>query len=102
MKRVLKQYKNLILLVTAVILVALLIAADPLGFCTQRAHDRAAIRNQMEIEKAQTEREIAIIQAQTEAEVLRISTKNADICVIRDSQKMTPENGETEVRGDTE
>lgn len=72
MKAFLKQYKNLILLVTAILLVIALIAADPLGFCTQRAHDRAAIRNQMEIEKAQTEREIAIIKAQTEAELLRI------------------------------
>ena len=76
MKAILKQYKNLILLVIAVILVIALIAADPLGFCTQRAHDRAAIRNQMEIEKAQTEREIAIIKAQTEAELLRI--RNGD------------------------
>lgn len=72
MKAFLKQYKNLILLVTAVLLVIALIAADPLGFCTQRAYERAAIRNQMEIEKAQTEREIAVIQAQTEAELLRI------------------------------
>lgn len=76
MKAILKQYKNLILLVIAVLLVIALIAADPLGFCTQRAHDRAAIRNQMEIEKAQTEREIAIIKAQTEAELLRI--RNGD------------------------
>lgn len=76
MKAILKQYKNLILLVIAVLLVIALIAADPLGFCTQRVHDRAAIRNQMEIEKAQTEREIAIIKAQTEAELLRI--RNGD------------------------
>ncbi len=102
MKAILRQYKNLILLVTATLLVIALIAADPLGFCTQRAHDRAAIRNQMKIEKAQTEREIAIIKAQTEAELLRISTKNADICVICDYQKPTPETGETEVCGDTE
>lgn len=79
MKAFLKQYKNLILLVTAVLLVIALIAADPLGFCTQRAHDRAAIRNQMEIEKAQTEREIAIIQAQTEAELLRI--RNGEVVI---------------------
>ena len=72
MKAILKQYKNLILLVTAVLLVIALIAADPLGFCTQRTYERASIRNQMEIDKAQTEREIAIIKAQTEAELLRI------------------------------
>jgi len=79
MKAILKQYKNLILLVIAVLLVIALIAADPLGFCTQRAHDRAAIRNQMEIEKALTEREIAIIKAQTEAELLRI--RNGEIVI---------------------
>ena len=72
MKAFLKQYKNLILLVTAVLLVIALIASDPLGFCTQRIYERAAIRNQMEIDKAQTEREIAIIKAQTEADMLRI------------------------------
>ena len=67
-----KQYKNLILLAAAVILVVTLIAVDPLGFCAQRAHDRAAIRNQMAIEKAEADKQIAIIKAQTDAELKRI------------------------------
>lgn len=72
MKRILKQYKNLILLVVAILLVIVLVAADPLGFGTQRAYERAAVRNQMAVEKAKTEQEIAIIQAQTEAALLQI------------------------------
>ena len=72
MKCILKQYKNLILLVVAVLLIIALIAADPLGFGTQRAYERAAVRNQMAVEKAKTEQEIAIIQAQTEAALLQI------------------------------
>ena len=69
-----KQYKNLILLAAAVILVVTLIASDPLGFCAQRAHDRAAIQNQMAIEKAEAEQQIAIIKARTEAELKRIDS----------------------------
>ena len=68
----LKQYKNLILLATAIVLLVALIAADPLGFCAQRAHDRAAICNQMAIEKAEAEQQIAIIKARTEYELKRI------------------------------
>ena len=68
----LKQYKNLILLVLAVVFMIILIAADPLGFCAKRAHERAAIRNEMAIEKAEAERQIAIIKAQTDAELERI------------------------------
>lgn len=83
MKRILKQYKNLILLAAAVLLVIALIAADPLGFCTQRAYERAAIRNQMEIEKAQTEREIAIIRAQTEADMHRI--RNGEVVIVKEA-----------------
>lgn len=67
-----KQYKNLILLAVAVILLVTLIASDPLGFCAKRAHDRAAIRNQMAIEKAEADKQIAIIKAQTDAELKRI------------------------------
>ena len=36
----LKQYKNLILLVLAVVFIIILIAADPLGFCAKRARQR--------------------------------------------------------------
>ena len=69
----LKQYKNLILLVLAVVFIIILIAADPLGFCAKRAHERAVIRNEMAIEKAEADRQIAIIKAQTDAELERIS-----------------------------
>ena len=69
----LKQYKNLILLVLAAVFILILIVADPLGFCAKRAHERAAIRNEMAIEKAEAERQIAIIRAQTDAELERIS-----------------------------
>ena len=72
MKAIMKQYKNLILLTATVILVVILIAADPLGFCAKRAQERAAIYNQMAIEKAETEQQIAIINAQTEAALAKI------------------------------
>ena len=67
-----KQYKNLILLILVVIFLVVLVASDPLGFCAKRAHDRAAIYNQMAVEKAEAEKEIAVIQARTEAELERI------------------------------
>ena len=67
-----KQYKNLILLVLAAVFLIVLIAADPLGFCTRRAQEREAVRNEMAIEKAEAEKKIAIIKAQTDAELDRI------------------------------
>ena len=67
-----KQYKNLILVVGIALLLMVLIASDPLGFCAQRSHDRAAIRNQIAIEKAEAEKEIAIIRARTEYELKQI------------------------------
>ena len=67
-----KQYKNLILVVGIALLLVVLIASDPLGFCTQRSHDRAAIRNQIAIEKAEAEKEITIIRARTEYELKQI------------------------------
>ena len=78
MKEKIRQYKNLILLSVAVILLVALIASDPLGFCAQRAHDRAAIYNQMAVEKAEAEKQIAIIRAQTDAELERIA-KGGDL-----------------------
>ena len=68
----LKQYKNLILLVLAVVFLIILIAADPLGFCAKRAHERAAIRNEMAIEKAEAEKKTAMIKSQTVAQLERI------------------------------
>ena len=67
-----KQYKNLILVALAIILVVGLIAADPLGFVTERRHQRAVIQNQIAVEKAEAEKQIAIIKAQTDAELERI------------------------------
>ena len=43
---IIKQYKNLILLALAAIFLIILVASDPLGYCTRRAHERAAIRNE--------------------------------------------------------
>ena len=67
-----KQYKNLILVVGIALLLMVLIVSDPLVFCSQRSHDRAAIRNQIAIEKAEAEKEIAIIRARTEYELKQI------------------------------
>ena len=65
----LKQYKNLILICAAVLLVIGVIAADPLGFMTERRHQRALIHNQIAIERAEAEKQIAIIRAQMDAEL---------------------------------
>ena len=67
-----KQYKNLILLAIAVILVIGIIAADPIGLLTERRHQRAIIQNEIAVEKAETEKRIAIIKAETDAELERI------------------------------
>ena len=67
-----KQYKNLILLALAAISLIILVASDPLGYCTRRAHERAAIRNEMAIEKAEAEKKISIIKAQTDAQLEQI------------------------------
>ena len=72
MKEKLMQYKNLILITLAALLVIGLIAADPLGFVTERRHQRAVIRNEMALEKAEAEKQIAIIKAQTDAELKHI------------------------------
>lgn len=100
-----KQYKNLILLSLAVILLTALIASDPLGFCTQRAHNRAAIRNQMAIEKAEADQRIAIIKAQTDAELKRIAqgdeTEGISGAVLRGVSEtdISTTEGETEHGG---
>ena len=90
-----KQYKNLILLALAVILLVSLIAADPLGFCAKRAHDRAAIQNQMAIEKAEAERQIAIIKARTEAQLKLIEQGEEPVAELTESETDTlPEDGQ--------
>lgn len=72
MRDKIKQYKNLIVLVMGLILVIVITAADPLGFFAERRHQRAAIRNQIAIEKAETEKQIALIKAEKDAGLLRI------------------------------
>lgn len=72
MEKILSQilrYRHLILVVSIVALVV----ADPLGYATSRAQHRATIRNQMMVERAETEKKIAIIQAETEAALARIA-----------------------------
>ena len=69
-----KQYKNLILLVIAILLVIGLVVCDPLGLLTERRHQRSMIQNQIAIEKAETEQRIAIIKAETNAELVRIQS----------------------------
>ena len=86
-----KQYKNLLLVALAIILVVGLIAADPLGFVTERRHQRAVIQNQIAVEKAEAEKQIAIIKAQTDAELERIRQG----LEVTDSETETPET-ETE------
>ena len=86
-----KQYKNLLLVALAVILVVGLIAADPLGFVTERRHQRAMIQNQIAVEKAEAEKQIAIIKAQTDAELESIRQG----LEVTDSETETPET-ETE------
>ena len=74
-----RQYKNLILVAALAVIFIALLCGDPLGFFARRAHERAAIHNQMAIEKAEAEKEIALIQAQTEAELRRIGQGGAPI-----------------------
>ena len=88
-----KQYKNQILVVGIVLLMVILIAADPLGFCAKRSHERAAIRNQIAVEKAEAEKEIAIIKAQTDYELKRIGQ---GLPVTADVPKEAATEGETD------
>ena len=67
-----KQFKNLILLVLGIALLAALIASDPLCFIAKRSQERAAIYNQMAIEKAEAERQIAVIEAEKKAQIRAI------------------------------
>ena len=87
-----KQYKNLILVVVAIVLVTLLIAGDPIGLLTERRHQRALIENQIALEKAETEQKIAIIKAQTDAELLRIQSGLPTVVPV----EVEPEPMETE------
>ena len=88
-----KQYKNLILVVGIALLLAVLIAADPLGFCAKRSHDMAAIQNRIAIEKAEAEKKIAIIKAQTDYELKRIGQ---GLPVSENIQEESAAEGETD------
>ena len=88
-----KQYKNLILVVGIALLLAVLIAADPLGFCAKRSHDRAAIQNRIAIEEAEAEKKIAIIKAQTDYELKRIGQ---GLPVSENIQEESAAEGETD------
>ena len=70
------QYKNLILLIIGITVFISLLFTDPLGYFTERAHQRAKIENQIAIERAETEKQISIIKAQTEAELKKINAEN--------------------------
>ena len=72
-----KQYKNLIIVAAVAVFLFALLVSDPLGYFARRSHERAAIRNQMAIERAEAEKQIAIIGAQTEAELKRIEKGEA-------------------------
>ena len=72
MLKVIKQYKNLIALIIAVVLIIAVIASDPLGCMARRRHERAAIRNQIAIEQAETDKRLAVIKAEKEAEIIRV------------------------------
>ena len=93
-----KQYKNLILLIIAAVLLTVLIVADPLGFCARRAQQRAAIYNQMAVEKAEAEKEIAIIKARTKAELSRIQKgldvveTESDVVILTDKREVVTED----------
>ena len=98
MKEKIKQDKNLILVMAAVILAVTVLAADPLGFGAKRAHDRAAIHNQIAIERAEAEKQIAIIKAETDAELKRIAGEewNMDVDEEKPGEEPDPSLAEAE------
>ena len=67
-----KQFKNLILLLTAILVLIVCLCSDPLGYFVARSKYKAQILNEIAIAKAETEKKIALIKAETEAELLRI------------------------------
>ncbi len=77
MKKLFMQYKNLakVLAVGAAAAIGIAtVAAWHTGHFTKLRQNKAAIENQMAIDRANTERQIAIIQAETEAELARIAS----------------------------
>ena len=73
-----KQFKNLILLVTMIFIVLLCLCTDPLGYYAERTKYRAQIMNDIAIARAEAEKKIALIKAETEAELLRIKAIGTD------------------------
>ena len=86
-----KQYKNRILEGALAAFFIALLAGAPLGFFAGRAHERAAIHNQMAVEKAEAEQQIAIIQAQTEAELKRI--EQGEVPILQALPEEAPDSG---------
>ncbi len=77
MRSFFNQYKNLVKVVAVGAAVAVgiaTIAAWHTGHFTKLRQNKAAIENQMAIDRAKTEQQIAIIQAETEAELVRIAS----------------------------
>lgn len=66
------QYRHLIICILVGVLCFLYLCSDPSGRAAQRKYERSKIENQIQIEKAETDKELAIIEAKKEAEVLRI------------------------------
>lgn len=69
------QYRHLIICILIGVLCFLYLCSDPTGRAAQRKYERAKIENQIEIEKAETNKKLAIIEAEKEAEVLRIKNE---------------------------
>ena len=70
--KLLKQYKNLIMLVAVIVLAICVVASDPLGMIAGRKLARERIYNQIAIEEAETEKRIAVIKVEQKAEMIRI------------------------------
>ena len=67
-----KQFKNLIFLLTAAAVILAFLLSDPLGYFVARAKYKAQVVNEIAIARAETEKKIALIRAETEAELIRI------------------------------
>lgn len=72
-----KQFKNLILLTTGIIIFLTVLYSDPLGYFVARAKYKSQIMNEIAIARAETEKRIALIKAETEAELLRLRAGSA-------------------------
>ena len=74
-----RQFKNLILLSTSIVVLLACLFSDPLGYFVARAKYKAQILNEIAIARAETEKKIALIRAETEAELIRIKADGKNI-----------------------